>query len=114
MSMGSEQLEDELTGEGAMRARPASLQLLVFLDGGVVLRQLPASGAVVIGRSRECDIAIPHVSVSRKHAALDLGAMTLVDLGSRNGSALRDEPLAPQHPVALEPGDTFRVGDVTI
>src|SRR5262249_18264557 len=50
----------------------------------------PAHGAIVIGRSPECDVWIDDPSVSRRHATLHLGQSLLVeDAGSRHGTIVR-------------------------
>jgi DNA-binding NtrC family response regulator len=108
------QYDEELTGEGASRTRPTSLQMLVFLDGGVVLQTLAATGTVTIGRARDANVVIPHVSVSRYHAVLDVESMTFTDLESRNGSSVSGERLKSKVPIPVHPGDTIEVGDVTM
>lgn len=46
-------------------------------------------GAMLLGRSKECDICIPASHLSRKHAKFivsDAGGLTVEDLGSSNGT----------------------------
>jgi DNA-binding CsgD family transcriptional regulator len=50
------------------------------------------TGVFVVGRSSGCDLVVPHASVSRRHAEIQvLGeCVTVVDLDSRNGTYVDD------------------------
>lgn len=53
-------------------------------------------------------------SISRKHATIDLdqdGLCTITDHGSLNGTKRNDEPLKPNRPYELRPGDTVQLGE---
>jgi DNA-binding winged helix-turn-helix (wHTH) protein len=67
-------------------------------------------GENVIGRGEEVSVRIDAEGVSRRHARIvaDGGRFTLEDLGSKNGTYLREQRLA--RPAALEDGDAFRLG----
>jgi len=94
---------------------PGAHRVLVFWDGGVTSRELPAGGTVVIGRSNECDISVLHPSVSRRHVAVRAGSPVLVeDLGSANGTRIGGVPLPRKTPTALEPGAVVEAGSVMI
>lgn len=70
-------------------SRPSGRVLHVLWDGGSRTYPLPSAGSLVIGRHESCDIVIPHPSVSRQHARLDLSAvLTVTDLGSANGTSV--------------------------
>ena len=47
----------------------------------------------LVGRGPECDVLIPHVSVSRRHAELSVDGVTVAvrDLESRNGTYVDDQ-----------------------
>lgn len=66
-----------------------------------------------LGRSRENDIVVAHVSLSRQHARLDVeeDRVILVDLGSRNGSFV--DGLQVQQ-CRLKNGDRIQLGDVEL
>ncbi|HVE87722.1 MAG TPA: sigma 54-interacting transcriptional regulator [Myxococcales bacterium] len=90
--------------------------LLAFTGGEVSTFPLPRAGEVVIGRSREADLFIDASSLSRKHAALDIGesGARLKDLGSSNGTKVRDRPLSPNAWEKVGPGDSIELGDVLV
>ena len=60
-----------------------------------------AADKLVLGRDQLCDLTLRAGGVSRQHAeiALDEGAFTLRDLGSRNGTSLAGLPLAGRVPL---------------
>jgi pSer/pThr/pTyr-binding forkhead associated (FHA) protein len=64
--------------------------------------------AVVIGRSRWCDVRIPSARVSRRHCCLVLSGDELLvrDLGSTNGTWINGRRVEKG---ALRPGDELQV-----
>jgi pSer/pThr/pTyr-binding forkhead associated (FHA) protein len=67
----------------------------------------------VLGRSRECDIRLADVNVSRRHAEVreDGDGYVVVDLGSTNGTLLNG------HRIQREPladGDTITLGSTDV
>jgi two-component system, NtrC family, response regulator AtoC len=95
------------------------LTLVVMSRDGVVL--VPILGKrneLFIGRDPECDVCVPGVSVSRRHARLThdpaTGAMQITDLGSRNGTMLDGKRLEALRPVPLAEGSIVRVGDAVL
>jgi DNA-binding winged helix-turn-helix (wHTH) protein len=86
---------------------PASFCWLV-LDG----RRLPLQpGENILGRDDE-GIRIESPTVSRRHARISISGPEAVldDLGSKNGTFIRDEPVSTG--VRLEDGDEIRTGSV--
>ncbi len=68
---------------------------LVFLNGaqaGRVLELPPPPARLVIGRARECDIALDDADASRRHCELlvRVDGVEVVDLGSKNGTSVDD------------------------
>ncbi len=63
-----------------------------------------------IGRTRDCDLRIENMSVSRLHARLNRGedGWLLSDLGSRNGT--RVNGWLVREPVPVRPGDLVQFG----
>jgi pSer/pThr/pTyr-binding forkhead associated (FHA) protein len=73
------------------------------------------STPLVIGRSPDCDVAVRDVLLSRRHFRIEPvngHAWQAVDIGSKNGTTLNDEPLAA--PTILSDGDELRLGRVTV
>lgn len=70
----------------------------------------------VIGRDVACPFAVLEASVSRRHAELtydvDADVWTIVDLGSRNGTLVDDQPLVPDRRTKLADRQLIVVGDV--
>ncbi len=80
-------------------------------------RRLPLPGRVVVlGRSLDADVPVPHHSVSRRHALIERSdrGYALSDLGSHNGTFLGDRRLAPGERLELPVGGEFRIGQVLI
>ena len=67
-------------------------------------------GSTLIGRSSDCQVTIEDPLVSRQHARIDItgDAVTLHDLGSRNGVKVNGK--GSKIPVLLKDGDRLRVG----
>ena len=68
----------------------------------------------VIGRSAECELRVPSVAASRRHAAVFRRGdeVSVRDLGSTNGTLVNGEKISGER--ALEAGDRIEVGGVTI
>jgi uncharacterized protein DUF4388/FHA domain-containing protein len=75
--------------------------------------QLPRRGAVVLGRSRECELRLGDVDTSRRHAKIvcEGGRFVLHDLASTNGTFVNGERVEQR---ALEPGDRLQIGANTV
>jgi hypothetical protein len=58
-------------------------------------------GSFVIGRSPSCDLPLEDPLVSRRHAIIQVmkDAVTISDLGSRNGTLINGEPLFDNYPL---------------
>ncbi len=69
--------------------------------------------AVVLGRSRDCDVVLDDRSVSRRHAELVRhgDGFLLRDLDSTNGSAVNGKRIRE---AAVQPGDDITVGTVAL
>jgi hypothetical protein len=74
---------------------------------------IPPKGAT-IGRSRDCDIVLDDVGISRRHAEIRPGAgdWTVADLGSTNGVRVNGRTLRSAQ--ALQPGDHVELGSTEI
>ena len=91
-------------------------ELLVAGHDSAFAYPLPAEGDISLGRGEECDVRLASSSVSRRHAVLRIRAsgLTLQDLGSSNGTFIRRERLSPQHETAVDPGESFCVGETVV
>src|SRR5689334_11884878 len=94
-------------GEGRLHAT-------ISVDGSVTTIPLPASGELTIGRTSSCGLAIPHGSVSRHHATLRLSPLSIVDVGSRNGTQVNGQPIANNVPTSLAVGASIQIGQAAI
>jgi hypothetical protein len=80
-------------------------------------RRLPLPGRVVVlGRSLDADVPIPHRSVSRRHALIERSerGYTISDLGSHNGTFVGGKRLLEGERVEIGLGAAFTVGKVAI
>jgi DNA-binding NtrC family response regulator len=71
-----------------------ALELVVVGSDRIQVTPLPSRGDLMLGRGEECEIRIDHRSVSRRHAVLHVfdGVVQIEDLGSANGTFVRDSP----------------------
>jgi len=71
------------------------------------------SSRVVLGRSRSCDVHVPDVNVSRRHAELRQEGATywIVDLDSTNGTVLNGQAVEKEK---VRDGDTITLGSTEI
>jgi DNA-binding NtrC family response regulator len=91
------------------------LLLLVVGDGVYATETLPNAGTVVIGRAADSDVCVDDSSISRSHAILHLDPpLRIEDLGSANGTWVREERLAPNEPREVRITEPVRLGTVTI
>ena len=81
---------------------------LVITDG-TRERELQLVGRLVVGRDPSCDISDDHSLLSRRHAEFvtTAGAVTVRDLGSRNGVFVNGNRAAER---TLDPGDIVQIG----
>jgi DNA-binding NtrC family response regulator len=115
MSTGSTP-QSETRGTTAMSSAHADrLSVLAIGEDTVVMFPLPDRGEVVIGRGEECEILIDDGSISRRHAALEIGSdIKIRDLGSSNGTFVRQHRLMPNRPVAIAVGEAVTIGKASL
>lgn len=108
---------DDITRTREVTALPTGSRRaqLVIVSGIEPGRSVPIDRDVlVIGRSREADVQLDVVGVSRKHARITRGAggtLNLVDLGAKNGTWLNGERVDV---AALHHGDRIQIADVVL
>jgi transcriptional regulator with PAS, ATPase and Fis domain len=99
------------TTRHSARGRAAGYFLTVLGPERSLIRQLAAQGTLSIGRGEDADVRIIDELTSRVHARLHLGeALEIEDLGSTNGTLVRDQPIPPHERVPLAPGDAIAIG----
>jgi DNA-binding NtrC family response regulator len=78
-------------------------------------RPLPARGTLTIGRDEDADIRVVDALASRKHATLHIDeTLGIEDLGSANGTRLRDQRVPPNVRVPLTAGESVTVGTTVL
>jgi len=90
---------------------PSAFRALYVNGPGGMTRYLLPEGHVHVGRGATATIPLDDPRVSREHAVLRVGkGVTLVDVGSRNGTFVRSRRLPPGEPWPLARGEPFFVG----
>lgn len=108
--------EERTVNVGKHAAVIRGLRVLVVSEGKAVTHWLPPAGDVTIGRFTGSKVVINHDTLSRMHAILRVtaDAMTIEDLGSENGTFVREARIKPGEPVPFSTGDVVRLGDVIL
>jgi len=86
---------------------------LVIVGGKANKTQVSLKLPSIVGRSREADLTIAHPMVSRQHCEIyeDNGLLMVRDLGSLNGTFVRQQRITQAVPVY--PNDELTVGPLT-
>src|SRR6185503_13401544 len=104
-----------LTTRLAAERGSGAWSLVVISADALRAHALPASGDLVIGRTRDAELQLDDPSISRRHAVLHIGTrVELEDLGSANGSRIAGRKLAIGERVALTAGSSIELGDVLL
>jgi two-component system, NtrC family, response regulator AtoC len=87
--------------------------LVVLGPEGAMPLALPQRGEILVGRDERADVRIVDPLVSRQHARLYIGEdlLEIEDLGSANGTRVRDRTLPARERTAISPGDAIHIGD---
>jgi DNA-binding NtrC family response regulator len=94
---------------------PASAFLLVVGRDSYATYNLPASGTLTIGRGETNAVRVDDPLASRAHACLYFGeGMALEDLGSVNGTRIKDQPVPRGERVPIRIGDTVQIGSTVL
>ncbi len=92
-------------------ANGTGLFLLVVGSDSYSTFSLPQDGSVSIGRGETNQVRVDDPLASRNHARLHVGdAMYLEDLGSVNGTRVKEQPVPPGDRVPIALGDTILIG----
>ena len=95
---------------GPERPAPASACVVVIHGEGLGRRANIHDAGILVGRWREADLCIDHLSVSREHCRIepDRDAFRLTDLGATTTTLLNDQPVSQAR---LHDGDHITVGE---
>ena len=111
MAAPTTRLRQEVRGPGT----DTTLHLTVMGPSLFHTHPLPAQGTVAIGRDEAADVRITDPDASRQHACLHIGEQIEVeDLGSTNGTRIREERIDPGRRVAILPGEAITIGWTTL
>ncbi len=100
-----------LASKGPEGSRAGRWRVVVVNETGSASFPL-ISDVTTIGRGEDAGIRLDDSAASRKHAqfVLSAGAVSLVDLGSANGTNVRGRKLAANEQVVLSEGDAVELG----
>jgi pSer/pThr/pTyr-binding forkhead associated (FHA) protein len=88
--------------------------LVVTREGRASVHPLPDGQTLLVGRAPDCQIRIPDLSVSRRHALVHVGERVEVeDLGSQNRTRVRGTLLKRGARVELRAGEAVEFGAVS-
>jgi len=92
---------------------PQTACVVVIHGEGLGKRVDVGEKPVIVGRSQECDLHIPHPSVSRQHCSIwrDAEGYRVRDLGSTNRTRVNDQRVDG---AVLEDGDHVTVGETIL
>ena len=99
---------------GTTRVRAAAPKFVLRgVSGNTFGKMYGVTGPMTIGRSAECDIAIPVEEISRRHALVKPGpsGLQVEDLGSSNGTFINNKRVQSGQ---LNPGDELRLDQVRL
>lgn len=70
------------------------------------------SNGMLLGRGEACDFQLQDGAASRKHAKVSLrgNRLSIIDLGSGNGTKVNDAPVSTDRETTLRPGDRITIG----
>jgi two-component system, NtrC family, response regulator AtoC len=113
--------ETTITDDGGPSGTDTQEFHLLVMSLDIVWSQpLPASGVVTVGRSSRCMVRIEDGMASREHARIHVGSeggvpiLTIEDVGSANGTRVRDADIKPGEPAAILPGEAIMIGSTVL
>ena len=115
--------EEEATHRGAQLSplaalgplRDEPLVAIVSSSSGGIILPVPERSPFIVGRGADCELAIPDVSVSRRHLRVSVGEdLRVEDLSSANGTSYEGKRLQPYEETVIELGRALTVGSVTV
>ena len=96
-------------------AGAGGLHLVVMGPDEFATHPLPATGELVIGRGAGVEVSLADPLASRRHARLRMGAtLEVEDLGSANGTRVREALLPPRQVARVLPGEAIAIGSTIL
>jgi two-component system response regulator AtoC len=93
----------------------SGLHLLIMSPDSFITLPLPSKGILTVGRSTRSDVQIEDPMASREHGRLHLDSQIYVeDLGSGNGTRVRDLAIEKGTLVAINPGEGVTIGSTVL
>ena len=113
--------ENTITQVGDETPGPVQGHHVLLMSPDIFATQsLPDVGAVTIGRSSKCEIQLEDPMVSREHARLHVvtaatgSLLSIEDLGSANGTRLRDSEIKVGERVPIQTGEAVMLGSTVM
>lgn len=108
--------EEQRTMTIGRHANITGFRVIVVADGKAITHPLPPVGQISIGRFTGSKLAIDHDTLSRMHAVVRVSPddMTIEDLGSANGTYVREMKIKPGTQTSFTTGDVVRCGQVIL
>jgi len=109
-----------MVGEVDLKSLEASQAVwrlhVVGVHGGEAMSFHLEEGEHIIGRGQDATVRIDDESISRRHARLVIDDARLIvsDLGSMNGTRVRQRTLKANQTSALAPGESFEIGSLML
>ena len=103
-----------LLSDGPLRSAPRAACVVVIHGEGLGQRADIREDPLLVGRSHEAGLSIPHKSVSRQHCRIwrdAAGRCRIRDLGATNTTLLNEARLATDTDTLLSDGDRITVGE---
>jgi DNA-binding NtrC family response regulator len=99
----------------AAAVEATGLHLLIMSPDAFTMVPLPGRGTLTIGRSPEAAVQIEDPMASREHARLHIAETIAVeDVGSVNGTRVRDARILPGELVRVNPGEGIAIGSTVL
>jgi serine/threonine-protein kinase len=106
---------EDATPAAVESSEAEGLRVLVLRDGHLSEHALPRSGKVTVGRSDKADLFVDDSLLSRIHLVLHVGdTLSVEDLGSANGTSLRNAKVASYERVDFQPDEPLVIGRTTL
>jgi two-component system response regulator AtoC len=102
-------------GAPSASLRDEPLVAIVTTSSGGIIVPVPERSPFIVGRAGDCELAIPDLSVSRRHLRISVGDdLRVEDLSSANGTTYDGRRLRPYEETVIGLGRALTIGSVTV